>query len=182
MNKILYYLQWNQDLTLTHTFIHNHDLMDFVVISTGDAFIFTVYKEDDPVICISRVICPCFDIVRKMDPGTDVDKILHSLGKFGKYQKIQLCMILIFVMENSFHLMATVFIGKYISINVYLMSAVTNLEGTCCVLPVSLKYESICRNLIYKTTDICSILNADLSFSRNNFSFFSLNCRNITFI
>ena len=65
MNKILYYLQWNQDLTLTHTFIHNHDLMDFVVISTGDAFIFTVYKEDAPVICISRVICPCFDIVHR---------------------------------------------------------------------------------------------------------------------
>jgi hypothetical protein len=45
MNKILYYLQWNQDLTLTHTFIHSHDLTDFVVISTGDAFIFTVYKS-----------------------------------------------------------------------------------------------------------------------------------------
>lgn len=82
-----------------------------------------------------------------MDPGTDVDKILHSLGKFGKYQKIQLCMILIFVMENSFHLMATVFIGKYISTNVYLMSAVTNLEGTCCVCPVSLKCENICRTV-----------------------------------
>ena len=37
-------------------------------------------------------------------------------------------------------------------------------------------------NLIYKTTDICSIFNADLSFSRNNFLFFSLNCRNITFV
>ena len=37
-------------------------------------------------------------------------------------------------------------------------------------------------NLIYKTTDICSIFNADLSFSRNKFLFFSLNCRNITFI
>ena len=30
-------------------------------------------------------------------------------------------------------------------------------------------------NLIYKTTDICSIFNADLSFSRNKFLFFSLN-------
>ena len=37
-------------------------------------------------------------------------------------------------------------------------------------------------NLIYKTTDICSIFNADLRFSRNKFLFFSLNCRNITFI
>jgi hypothetical protein len=37
-------------------------------------------------------------------------------------------------------------------------------------------------NLIYKTTDICSIFNADLSFSRNKFLFFALNCRNITFI
>ena len=37
-------------------------------------------------------------------------------------------------------------------------------------------------NLIYKTTDICSIFNADLSFSRNIFLFFSLNRRNITFI
>jgi hypothetical protein len=37
-------------------------------------------------------------------------------------------------------------------------------------------------HLIYKTTDICSIFNADLSFSRNKFLFFSLNCRNITFI
>ena len=37
-------------------------------------------------------------------------------------------------------------------------------------------------NLIYKTTDICSIFNPDLSFSRNTFLFFSLNCRNITFI
>ena len=27
-------------------------------------------------------------------------------------------------------------------------------------------------NLIYKTTDICSIFNADLSFSRNNFFIF----------
>jgi hypothetical protein len=34
----------------------------------------------------------------------------------------------------------------------------------------------------YKTTGICSIFNADLSFSRNNFLFFSLNRRNITFI
>ena len=33
-------------------------------------------------------------------------------------------------------------------------------------------------NLIYKTTDICSIFNADLSFSRNKFLFFALNCRN----
>ena len=33
-------------------------------------------------------------------------------------------------------------------------------------------------NLIYKTTDICSIFNADLSFSRNKFFFFSLNCWN----
>ena len=82
-----------------------------------------------------------------MDPGTDVDKILHSLGKFVKYQKIQLCMILIFIMENSFHLMATVFIGKYIFTNVYIMSAVTNLEGTCCVCPVSLKCENICRTV-----------------------------------
>ena len=82
-----------------------------------------------------------------MDPGTDVDKILYSLGKFGKYQKIQLCMILIFIMENSFHLMATVFIGKYIFTNVYIISAVTNLEGTCCVCPVSLKCENICRTV-----------------------------------
>ena len=37
-------------------------------------------------------------------------------------------------------------------------------------------------HLIYKTTDSCSIFNADLSFSRNKFLFFSLNCRNITFI
>jgi hypothetical protein len=37
-------------------------------------------------------------------------------------------------------------------------------------------------NLIYKTTDMCSIFNADLSFSRNKFLIFSLNCRNITFI
>jgi hypothetical protein len=37
-------------------------------------------------------------------------------------------------------------------------------------------------NLIYKTADICSIFNADLSFSRNKFFFFLLNCRNITFI
>ena len=37
-------------------------------------------------------------------------------------------------------------------------------------------------NLIYKTTDISSIFNADLSFSHNQFLFFSLNCRNITFI
>ena len=37
-------------------------------------------------------------------------------------------------------------------------------------------------NLIYKTTDICPIFNADLSFSYNKFLFFSLNCRNITFI
>ena len=37
-------------------------------------------------------------------------------------------------------------------------------------------------NLIYKTTDICSIFNTDLSFSRNIFLFFSLNRRNITFI
>jgi hypothetical protein len=35
---------------------------------------------------------------------------------------------------------------------------------------------------IYKTTDICSICNADLSFSRNKFLFFSLNCRSIIFI
>jgi hypothetical protein len=82
-----------------------------------------------------------------MDPGTDVDKILYSLGKFDKYQKIQLCMILIFIMENSFHLMATVFIGKYIFTNVYIISAVTNLEGTCCVCPVSLKCENICRTV-----------------------------------
>ena len=33
-------------------------------------------------------------------------------------------------------------------------------------------------NLIYKTTDICSIFNADLSFSRNNF-FFKLSKHNI---
>ena len=32
-------------------------------------------------------------------------------------------------------------------------------------------------NFIYKTTDIYSIFNADLSFSRNNFLFFSLNCQ-----
>ena len=37
-------------------------------------------------------------------------------------------------------------------------------------------------NLGYKTTDICSIFNADLSFSCNKFLFFSLNCQNITFI
>ena len=37
-------------------------------------------------------------------------------------------------------------------------------------------------NRIYKTTDICSIFNADLSFSRKLFLFFSLNCRSITFI
>ena len=37
-------------------------------------------------------------------------------------------------------------------------------------------------NLIYKTTEICSIFNADLSFCRNKFLFFSLNCQNITFI
>jgi hypothetical protein len=30
-------------------------------------------------------------------------------------------------------------------------------------------------NLIYKTTDICSIFNADLSFSCNTFLVFSLN-------
>jgi hypothetical protein len=37
-------------------------------------------------------------------------------------------------------------------------------------------------NFIYESTDICSIFNADLSFSRNTFLFFSLNFRSITFI
>jgi hypothetical protein len=32
--------------------------------------------------------------------------------------------------------------------------------------------------VIFIHFDICSIFNADLSFSRNNFLFFSLNCRN----
>lgn len=48
-----------------------------------------------------------------MDPGTDVDNILKTLGRFGKYQIIQMALLTLFVLQNSFHLVSAVYIGKY---------------------------------------------------------------------
>ena len=48
----------------------------------------------------------------RIDPVTEVDCILKSLGSVGKYQKTQLFFILLFIMENSFHLVSSVYIGK----------------------------------------------------------------------
>jgi hypothetical protein len=49
----------------------------------------------------------------RIDPVTEVDYILKSLGSVGKYQKTQLFFILLFIMENSFHLVSSVYIGKW---------------------------------------------------------------------
>lgn len=46
-----------------------------------------------------------------MDPGTDVDNILKTLGRFGKYQIIQMALLTLFVLQNSFHLVSAVYIG-----------------------------------------------------------------------
>ncbi|XP_076103335.1 solute carrier family 22 member 6-A-like [Mytilus galloprovincialis] len=46
-----------------------------------------------------------------MDPGVQVDKILYALGSSGKYQRIQLALCFLFTLENSFHLIAAVYIG-----------------------------------------------------------------------
>lgn len=49
----------------------------------------------------------------RIDPVTEVDYILKSLGSVGKYQKTQLVFILLCIMENSFHLGSSVYIGKW---------------------------------------------------------------------
>ena len=59
---------------------------------------------------------------------------------------------------------------------------ISNVHHSPSPAPKGYKIVSLIINFIYKTTEICSIFNADLSFSRNKFLFFSLNCRNITFI
>ncbi|XP_021368562.1 solute carrier family 22 member 8-like [Mizuhopecten yessoensis] len=46
-----------------------------------------------------------------MDGPLDVDKIWISLGTFGKYQRIQLTVILIGIIPLAFHLLSTVFIA-----------------------------------------------------------------------
>ncbi|CAC5426710.1 SLC22A4_5 [Mytilus coruscus] len=46
-----------------------------------------------------------------MDHGVQVDKILYALGSLGKYQRIQLALCFLFTLENSFHLIAAVYIG-----------------------------------------------------------------------
>ncbi|CAG2199058.1 unnamed protein product [Mytilus edulis] len=46
-----------------------------------------------------------------MDPGTDVDHVLQSLGNVGKYQKFQLSLLFVFMLENAFHLMAANYVS-----------------------------------------------------------------------
>lgn len=47
-----------------------------------------------------------------MEQRTDVDRVLHSIGLFGKYQKIQMALIALFSFESSLHIASMVFIGK----------------------------------------------------------------------
>ncbi|XP_076103427.1 solute carrier family 22 member 6-A-like isoform X2 [Mytilus galloprovincialis] len=49
--------------------------------------------------------------LNEISPATDVDNILKTLGGFGKYQKIQLLLICFFVLEDSFHLISSVYIA-----------------------------------------------------------------------
>lgn len=46
-----------------------------------------------------------------MDPGTDVDHVLQALGNVGRYQKFQLSMLFVFMLENAFHLIAANYIS-----------------------------------------------------------------------
>lgn len=55
-----------------------------------------------------------YSIRFEMDPGTDVDHVLQSLGSLGKYQKIQLSFLFIFMLENAFHLIAANYVSEYL--------------------------------------------------------------------
>ena len=66
---------------------------------------------------------------RRIDPWTEVDNVLCSLGRTGRYQIIQMFLIMLFIMENSFHLVSSVYIGKYLLLPYNDIAFFVNLVG-----------------------------------------------------
>lgn len=67
-------------------------------------------KETDG--CQEKAISDESDTHGKLGPDTNVDDIFHSIGVYGKYQIKQILLLMLFMLENAFHLMGAVYIGK----------------------------------------------------------------------